>query len=125
MRSLYVKIFGIFWLAQSLIFLISTGLIIRQHFPREGVAFEALDAHLLHDASQAADAYQQGGCAAFAKEEDNAVLFNAAGEQLCRSASAPEIGSLWSSTAESHSEQDRCRRVILCGWYRRSRCTTS
>ena len=96
MRSLYVKIFGIFWLAQSLIFLISTGLIIRQHFPREGVAFEALDAHLLHDASQAAEAYQQGGCAAFAKVEDSAVLFNGAGEELCRSAGAPEIGSLGS-----------------------------
>jgi len=96
MRSLYIKIFGIFWLAQSLIFLISTGLIIRQHFPREGVAFEALDAHLLHDASDAAAAYQQGGCAAFAKVEDRALLFNAAGDELCRSAAAPEIGSLGS-----------------------------
>lgn len=96
MRSLFLKIFAIFWLAQSLIFIISTGLIIRQHFPREGAAFEALDAHLLRDAAEATTAYQQGGCPAFAKEPQpgGAVLFDAAGNELCRTTGAPSLGTL-------------------------------
>jgi two-component system, OmpR family, sensor histidine kinase CpxA len=96
MRSLFFKIFGIFWLAQSLIFIITTGLIIRQHFPTGGSAFEALNAHLLHDATEAAAAYRQGGCAAFAllPQPVGALLFDAAGRPLCHTNGAPDLGSL-------------------------------
>ena len=98
MRSLFLKIFAIVWLAQSLIFVISTGLIIRQHFPREGAAFEALDANLLRDAAEASTAYQHGGCAAFANQPQpaGALLFDDTGRQLCRTSNAPGIDSLGS-----------------------------
>ena len=98
MRSLFLKIFAIVWLAQSLIFVISTGLIIRQHFPREGAAFEALDAHLLRDAAEATAAYQHGGCSAFANQPQpaRALLFDPTGRQLCRTSNAPTIGGLGS-----------------------------
>ena len=47
MRGLFLKIFAIFWLAQSLIFIISTTLILREHFP--GPAWtDAFDATLKH-----------------------------------------------------------------------------
>ena len=95
MRSLFLKIFGIVWLAQSLIFVISTGLLIRQHFPVAGAAFEALDAHLLIDASSAAAAYRQGGCVTFENQPQpaGALLFSATGRQLCRTSGAPDVGS--------------------------------
>ena len=98
MRSLFLKIFGIFWIAQSLIFVITTGLIIRQHFPREGAAFEALDAHLLSDAAEAATAYKQGGCVGFVSQPQpaGALLFDGTGLQLCRAGGAPDVPSLGS-----------------------------
>src|SRR5579871_282537 len=89
MRSLFLKIFVIFWIAQSLIFVISTAYIIRQHFP-QGVAFEALDANLMSDATAAIAAYQRGGCNAFTAQSTGGVpqptqlfLFDASGNQLC------------------------------------------
>lgn len=93
MRSLFLKIFAIVWLAQSLIFVISTGLIIRKHFPPEGAAF---DSHLLRDATQAAMAYQRGGCSEFANrpQPGGAYLFDATGQLLCRTARGPEITRL-------------------------------
>ena len=42
MRGLFFKVFIIFWIAQSMIFVISTALIVRHHFDRPDVAFDAL-----------------------------------------------------------------------------------
>ena len=62
MRGLFFKIFIIFWIAQSLIFMISTALIVRHHFESPDVLFDALHSSLENDAQRAADAYETGGC---------------------------------------------------------------
>ena len=54
MRGLFFKVFIIFWIAQSMIFVISTALIVRHHFERPDAAFEALYSSLQNDAAKAA-----------------------------------------------------------------------
>ena len=46
MRGLFFKVFIIFWIAQSLIFVISTALIVRHHFESPDVVFDALNSGL-------------------------------------------------------------------------------
>ena len=50
MRGLFFKVFIIFWIAQSLIFVISTVLIVRRHFDGPEAQFDMLDSSLLNDA---------------------------------------------------------------------------
>ncbi len=65
MRSLFFKVFIIFWIAQSLIFIISTALIVRRHFESPpDVLFSALTTSMQSSARDAASAYDSGGCAA-------------------------------------------------------------
>ncbi len=54
MRGLFFKIFIIFWIAQSLIFMISTALIVRHHFESPDVLFDGLHSSLENDAQRAA-----------------------------------------------------------------------
>lgn len=96
MRGLFIKIFAIFWLAQSLIFIISTALIVRQRFPTHNVVFDALDSNLFHNGAFALQAYQTGGCAAFAdnaarNEPNGAALLDANGHSLCHTANTQPI----------------------------------
>ena len=67
MRGLFLKIFAIFWVAQSLIFVISIMLIVRQRFPGPVVS-DALDSILLHNAQLAVRAYEANGCIGFSND---------------------------------------------------------
>ena len=87
MRGLFFKIFIIFWIAQSMIFVISTALIVRHHFDRPDVVFDALYSNLQFDAAKAAAAYESGGCDAFlsyaASIGQTIALEDAAAQDLC------------------------------------------
>ncbi len=101
MRGLFLKIFAIFWLAQSLIFVITTTLILRQRFPPFN---DALDTHLRHDAALALRDFENGGCAGFQNESRDsltadklriepagAALLSSGGHLLCSTADAPRL----------------------------------
>lgn len=87
MRGLFFKVFIILWIAQSLIFVISTALIVRHHLDSPDVFFSALDDSLRNEARHSANAYESGGCialAAYARAHQlQAVLANAAGADIC------------------------------------------
>jgi two-component system sensor histidine kinase CpxA len=90
MRGLFFKIFILFWIAQSLIFVISTALIVRHHFGGPDVAFETLDSSLLNDGKGAVAALETGGCAAVqaygAGIAQVIALKGEAGQTLCNPA---------------------------------------
>lgn len=90
MGRLFLKIFAIFWVAQSLIFVISTALIVRHRFPRPDALFDSLSASLLLEGQQAAAAYEQQGCAGFNRDGKHPInaLLDGAGNLLCGSAVA-------------------------------------
>jgi two-component system sensor histidine kinase CpxA len=64
MRGLFFKIFIIFWIAQSLIYVISVALIVRRHFESPDAMFELANSTLQSDARRAAETYEAGGCEA-------------------------------------------------------------
>jgi two-component system sensor histidine kinase CpxA len=99
MRSLFFKIFALFWIAESLIFVISTTLIVRQRFVSPNILSDALDTNLRHTADAAMRAYAAGGCAAFVASSDRyeprgAALLDAQGGTLCATAGAPSLAGL-------------------------------
>jgi len=99
MRGLFLKIFAIFWLAQSLIFIISTTQIVRQRFPGPSTLADALDSNLQYDGQLAIRAYDAGGCAGFAAnagrhEPSGAMLLGAGGEVLCRTSATLSLPGL-------------------------------
>ena len=67
MRSLFFKIFIIFWIAQTLIFLISTALILARRFPRPASMLDPAFSSLRTEAAQAMQAFNTDGCAGFEK----------------------------------------------------------
>jgi two-component system sensor histidine kinase CpxA len=87
MRGLFFKVFIILWIAQSLIFVISTALIVRHHFDSPFVAFDALYSSLHNEARESAAAFETGGCEAmraYAGAHDHAIaLKDGAGRDLC------------------------------------------
>jgi two-component system sensor histidine kinase CpxA len=87
MRGLFFKVFIIFWIAQSLIFVISTALIVRHHFESPDVMFDALNSSLQHDGRGAANAYEAGGCnalQAYGSGLAQAIaLKDASGQDVC------------------------------------------
>ena len=94
MRGLFLKIFAIFWLAQSLIFVISTALIVSQRFPGPGILSEALDSNLQHNAALAFHDFEAGGCPSFASNEtrlepSGAALLSPTGQLVCSTPNAP------------------------------------
>lgn len=62
MRGLFFKVFIIFWIAQSLIFVISTVLIVRRHFVGPDVLFDTLASNMQVNANLAIQAYETDGC---------------------------------------------------------------
>lgn len=93
MRSLFFKIFIIFWIAQSLIFVISTALIIRHRVPHPEFILNALFDDVRYESSGATSAFESGGCAAldalvekggnsFALEHENGAAVCPSGAQL-------------------------------------------
>ncbi|MGD0913969.1 MAG: ATP-binding protein [Terracidiphilus sp.] len=88
MRGLFFKVFIIFWIAQSLIFVISTALIVRHHFEGPEALFDTLDSSLQNDGNAAVAAWERGGCGALeaygASIAQTVSLADAAGQPLCR-----------------------------------------
>lgn len=103
MRGLFFKIFAIFWIAQSLIFLISTALILRHRPPSPRILFDTMSDSLRSEARESLNAYQSGGCSAFlaygAAHDQSLALENAGGHMLCGSPVRPQPGA--SKNAES------------------------
>src|ERR1700749_1031037 len=98
MRGLFLKIFAIFWLAQSLIFIISTTLILREHFPGPSWT-DAFDATLRHNAALASHDFEATGCDGFRTlsarfEPAGAALVSADGQLLCSTTNAPTLPSI-------------------------------
>jgi two-component system sensor histidine kinase CpxA len=87
MRGLFFKVFILFWIAQSLIFVISTALIVRHHFESPDVLFDALDSSLQNDGQKAIATWETGGCDALkaygASIVQTIALEDAAGQTLC------------------------------------------
>ena len=93
MRGLFFKIFAIFWLAQSLIYVISMALIVSQRFPNHNTVGVALDSHFYNDARLALDAYQAGGCIGFnnnatRNEPAGSALLTLDGDPVCQTPGA-------------------------------------
>ena len=61
MRGLFFKVFVILWIAQSLIFVISTALIVRHRFDSPAVFFEQLNSSLRNEARDSANSRTTGG----------------------------------------------------------------
>lgn len=91
MRGLFFKIFAIFWIAQSLIFLITTALILRHRRPSPHILFDTLSETLRNEAKESLAAYQSGGCPAFEayavahSHNRELTLEDAGGRTLCGS----------------------------------------
>ena len=85
MRGLFLKIFTLFWIAQSLIFVISTAVIVNRRMPRQD--FMVDPALLQQESVEAARAYDASGCAGFRGYEDGhrakAGMLDASGNTLC------------------------------------------
>ena len=99
MRRLFLKIFAILWLAQSLIFVISTTLIVRQRFPGPSTLSDALDSNLRHDGELGLRTYEAGGCSGFTDnsqrhEPSGAMLLTESGEPVCSTSSALSLPGL-------------------------------
>ena len=63
MRGLFFKVFIIFWIAQSLIFVISTALIVRHHFESPDVLSSTRSTAVCRTTrKRAAAAWETGGC---------------------------------------------------------------
>src|SRR3974377_693181 len=62
MRGLFFKVFVIFWIAQSLIFVISTMLIVRRHFAGPDVLFDTMASNMQANANRAVRPYENHGC---------------------------------------------------------------
>ena len=88
MRGLFFKVFIIFWIAQSLIFVISTALIVRHHFEGPDAQFDTLDSSLQNEGNTAAAAWEKGGCGALqaygAGIAQTITLADATGQALCK-----------------------------------------
>ena len=95
MRGLFFKVFIILWIAQSLIFVISTALIVRHHFDSPMVVFDALYSSLRNEARESAAAFETGGCEAmraYAGAHDHAIaLKDGTGRDLCAVSGAQSL----------------------------------
>lgn len=65
MRSLFFKIFIIFWIAQTLIFVISTALILARRFPRPASMLDPAFSSLRAEAAEALQRFDASGCSGF------------------------------------------------------------
>ena len=87
MRGLFLKIFVIFWIAQSLIFVISTTLILHRRFASPDIAFDYLSNGLAKEAGQSLAAFDKNGCSGlheFAAVQGDAVaLEDERGADVC------------------------------------------
>ena len=108
MRSLFFKIFVIFWIAQSLIFIISTALILQHRFPSPDVLMDSLFSSLRNEARESVAAFETGGCDSFntyaAARGQTITLNDAAGRSVC--------AGMVDQTAESGNNTRSLDRII-------------
>ena len=94
MRSLFFKIFIIFWIAQSLIFVISTSLILNRRIPRP-VFLSPIFEDLRSDSLNAVAAFEAQGCAGLTEyartRKYGMALKDDAGHTLCSSGEVPAV----------------------------------
>lgn len=87
MRGLFFKVFIIFWIAQSLIYVISTALIVRRHFVGPDVLIDTMASNMRVSARHAVQAYETEGCdglRAFGVSNSQSIgLLDANGTVLC------------------------------------------
>src|SRR5579863_5397935 len=102
MRSLFFKIFIIFWIAQSLIFVISTAVIIGRRFPHPASMLDPAFTSLHMEASRALKAYDENGCTgfdAFARKTGDAfALVDETGKTICGRAELNLNAQVFSAT---------------------------
>jgi two-component system, OmpR family, sensor histidine kinase CpxA len=108
MRSLFFKIFIIFWIAQSLIFVISTALILRHRFPHPASMLDPAFTSLHIEASQALKAFDSNGCDGFdgfaRDHRDTLALVDESGKTVCGQAELDSPGKI-GSAAEIYGRQ--------------------
>jgi two-component system sensor histidine kinase CpxA len=101
MRSLFFKIFIIFWIAQSLIFVISTAFILAHRFPRPNFMLDPAFNNLNANAVEGANKFDAGGCSVFSayakQRNENLILADSSGKLLCGQAPVDIAGLAKSS----------------------------
>ena len=102
MRSLFFKIFIIFWIAQTLIFLISTALILARRFPRPASMLDPAFSSLRAEAAEALQSFDANGCPgfdSFAQQHRGAfALVDENGKTVCGNGSLSAQEQLPSAT---------------------------
>jgi two-component system, OmpR family, sensor histidine kinase CpxA len=87
MRGLFFKIFVILWIAQSLVFVISTALILRHRYPNPSIQRQSLNSFLHREAREGATVFEHGGCSQLAAysaaSQQTVMLSDANGKPLC------------------------------------------
>ena len=108
MRGLFFKIFIIFWIAQSLIFVISTAFILSHRFPRPNFMLDPAFNNLSANAIEGANRFEAGGCAEFRayaqQRNENLSITDRDGKALCGQAPA-EMESFSRSTGAIQARQ--------------------
>ena len=103
MRGLFFKIFIIFWIAQSLIFVISTAFILAHRFPRPNFMLDPAFNNLSANALEGANRFEAGGCAAFnayaQQRNESLALADTHGKILCGQAPVALTGLAQSTGA--------------------------
>jgi two-component system sensor histidine kinase CpxA len=94
-RGLFFKIFIIFWIAQSLIFVISTGFILAHRFPRPNFLLDPAFSNLSANAVEGANRFEAGGCSEFnayaQQRHEDLALAESSGLILCGQVPAGSI----------------------------------
>jgi len=108
MRSLFFKIFVIFWIAQSLIFVITTALILRHRFPHPASMLDPAFTSLHMEATQALREFDANGCSGFQmfaqERREKLALVDASGATVCGDA-IPDTGASVGSATEVYGKQ--------------------
>jgi len=108
-RSLFFKIFIIFWIAQSLIFVITTALIVARRFPHPASILDPAFLSLRSEATQTMRAFDTGGCEGFnafaQKRREPLALVDENGKTMCATA------ALSTSTQISATDEISGRQV--------------
>lgn len=108
MRGLFFKIFIIFWIAQSLIFVISTGFILAHRFPRPNFMLDPAFNNLSANAVEGSNRFEAGGCPEFRayaqQRHETLALADTNGKVLCGQAPAA-IAGLAESTGAIQARQ--------------------
>ncbi|WP_348263340.1 ATP-binding protein [Telmatobacter sp. DSM 110680] len=108
MRGLFFKIFIIFWIAQSLIFVISTAFILAHRFPRPNFLLDPALSNLNANAVEGTKRFESGGCATFNayahQRNETLALADASGKVLCGQA-LPISADLTDSAGTIHARR--------------------